>query len=301
MDGKYDILSRHSISMILITGSSGQVGSYLVEELENSIGLDKRESKYTKIVHDLVKNPDKVLKNYEIDKIVHCAAQVSVKKSIENPEYDARNNIMGAINLLEYARKRDVEKFIYISSAAVYGEPRYLPIDEEHPTEPKSPYGLSKLSGEKYSLLYSQLYGLNVVSIRPFNIFSPRQDPNNPYSGVISIFVNRAKRNLPLIIYGDGTQTRDFVNIEDVIQMVKLSLKKDVRGIYNCGTGRKISINELANIIKEISGKNIKIIYDKPREGDIRFSYASIEKARKIGYKPRTNIRKDLKRYFFEH
>ena len=285
--------------MILVTGSSGQVGSYLVEGIENSIGLDKRKSKYTKIIHNLVKNPEEILKNYEIDKIVHCAAQVSVVKSIENPEYDAINNIMGTINLLEYARKKDVEKFVYISSAAVYGEPKYLAVDEKHPTEPKSPYGLSKLTGENYSLLYSQLYGLNAVSIRPFNIFSPRQDPNNPYSGVISIFVNRAKRNQPLTIYGDGNQTRDFVNIEDVVQMVKLALQKDVRGIYNCGTGRETTVNELANMIREISGKNIQIIHEKGREGDIRFSYASIEKVRKIGYNPTTDLKEDLRRFFF--
>ncbi len=285
--------------MILITGSSGQLGSYLVESIPDSLGLDIRRSKYTKIVADIRDNLDYLLENYKINTIIHAAAQVSVVKSVEKPKQDADNNIIGTINLLDYARRYDVEHFIYISSAAVYGEPEYLPIDEEHPTNPKSPYGLSKLTGEKYSLLYGELYGLKVASIRPFNIFSPRQDPNSPYSGVISIFVHRAKEGLPLIIYGDGEQTRDFVNVQDVVQLVKIVMEKKATGIYNCGTGKETSINELANIIVELSGKDVEIVHSKPREGDIRRSYAEISRAKGIGYVPRTNLKEDLKNYFF--
>ncbi len=285
--------------MILITGSSGQLGSYLIESIPNSVGLDIRTSKFTKIVGDIRGDLDAILKDYEINVIIHAAAQVSIVKSVENPKNDANNNIIGTINLLEYARKNDVEQFIYISSAAVYGEPKYLPIDENHSTRPKSPYGLSKLTGERYSLLYSELYGLKVVSIRPFNIFSPRQDPNSPYSGVISIFVSRARKGLPLIIYGNGKQTRDFVNVQDVVQLVKLTLTKKAEGVYNCGTEKKTSINELARIIAELSGREIKIKHDKPREGDIRKSYAHISKAKEIGYEPKTNLKEDLKNYFF--
>ncbi len=285
--------------MLLITGSSGQLGSYLVEGIPNSIGIDLRPSKYTKIVGDIRGNLDKLLRNYEIDAIIHAAAQVSVVNSVEDPKFDADNNIIGTLNLLEYARKHDLEHFIYLSSAAIYGEPKYLPIDEEHPTEPKSPYGLSKLTGERYALLYSQLYGLKVTSIRPFNIFSARQDPNNPYSGVISIFVNRAKRGLPLIIYGDGEQTRDFVNVYDVVQLIKIVWEKGERGIYNCGTGKETSINELARIIVELSGKNLKIEHDKPREEDIRRSYANISRAKSIGYLPKTDLKEDIRRFFF--
>jgi len=285
--------------MILITGSSGQLGSYLVESIPDSLGLDIRRSKYTKIVADIRDNLDYLLENYKINTIIHAAAQVSVVKSVEKPKQDADNNIIGTINLLDYARRYDVEHFIYISSAAVYGEPEYLPIDEEHPTNPKSPYGLSKLTGEKYSLLYGELYGLKVASIRPFNIFSPRQDPNSPYSGVISIFVHRAKEGLPLIIYGDGEQTRDFVNVQDVVQLVKIVMEKKATGIYNCGTGKETSINELANIIVELSGKEVEIVHSKPREGDIRRSYAEISRAKGIGYVPSTNLKEDLKNYFF--
>lgn len=285
--------------MILVTGSSGQLGSYIIESIPDSIGLDIKPSRYTKIVFDLRKDPEEILKNYEISEIIHSAAQVSVVKSVESPIFDAHSNIMATLNLLEFARKYDLRQFIYISSAAVYGEPRYLPIDEEHPTEPKSPYGLSKLTGERYSLLYSSLYGLKVTSIRPFNIFSARQSPSSPYSGVITTFVNRAKKGLPLIIYGDGEQTRDFVNVYDVIQLIKLVMKRRATGIYNCGTGKETSINELAKLILELSGRDLKIIYDKPREGDIKRSYADISRALDIGYSPKTNLKEDLKRYFF--
>jgi UDP-glucose 4-epimerase len=285
--------------MLLITGSSGQLGSYLIESIPNSIGMDWRPSKYTKIVGDIRGNLDELLKDYDIDTIIHAAAQVSVVNSVEDPKFDANNNIIGTLNLLEYARKHDLEHFIYISSAAVYGEPKYLPIDEKHPTEPKSPYGLSKLTGERYAMLYSQLYELKFASIRPFNIFSARQDPNNPYSGVISIFVNRAKKGLPLIIYGDGEQTRDFVNVYDVVQLIKIVWKKGEEGIYNCGTGKETSINELAKIIVELSGKNLKIEHDKPREGDIKRSYADISRAKSIGYSPKTNLKEDIRRFFF--
>lgn len=285
--------------MILVTGSSGQLGSYLVEDIPDTVGLDIRRSSYTKIVADIRDNIDYLLEDYEINAIIHAAAQVSVVKSVENPKQDADSNILGTINLLDYARRHDVEHFVYISSAAVYGEPEYLPIDEKHPTKPKSPYGLSKLTGEKYSLLYAELYGLKVASIRPFNIFSPRQDPESPYSGVISIFVHRAKEGLPLIIYGDGEQTRDFVNVQDVVNLTKLVLEKRATGIYNCGTGEETSINTLAKIIVELSGKEGRIIHSEPREGDIRRSYADISQARQLGYKPSTNLKEDLKAYFF--
>ncbi len=285
--------------MILITGTSGQLGSYLIESIPNAVGMDIRPSRYTQHVWDIRNDLEIPLERYELAAIIHSAAQVSVVKSVEDPGHDANNNIMGTINLLEYARKHDIEQFIYISSAAIYGQPEHLPIDEEHPKNPESPYGLSKLTGERYALLYGKLYGIKVASIRPFNIFSPRQDPKNPYSGVISIFVERAKNGQPLIIDGDGTQTRDFVNVHDVVQLIKLVMNKKATGAYNCGTGKETSINALAEMIREISGKELEIKHGPPRAGDIKRSYASIEKAKKLGYVPRTNLKEDLRRFFF--
>ncbi|MDP2767935.1 MAG: NAD-dependent epimerase/dehydratase family protein, partial [Candidatus Methanoperedens sp.] len=189
------------------------------------------------------------------DIIIQTAAQINVKKSIEDPVYDADNNINGTLNLLEAARKSEVERFIYLSSAAVYGEPKKLPVDEDHPTNPHSPYGLSRLTGEKYAGLYYSLYGLPVVCLRPFNIFSPRQNPNSPYSGVITKFIVRVRNNQNPVILGDGNQTRDFVYIEDVAAAIfnAMENKKAVGNVFNIGTGKPTRIKELAKMIIKVS------------------------------------------------
>jgi UDP-glucose 4-epimerase len=211
---------------ILITGGLGQVGSYLGEQLSetneitildnfsNSLSNMKFPSNI-KIIKGDICNP-KIVNELasKANTIIHTAAQTSINKSIEDPTYDADNNINGTLNLLEAARRSDIERFIYISSAAVYGDPITLPINEEHPTNPLSPYGLSKLTGEKYTMLYYNLYGLPTVCLRPFNIFSPRQNPNSPYSGVITRFIERIRNDRNPVIFGDGNQTRDFVYIQ---------------------------------------------------------------------------------------
>lgn len=243
---------------ILLTGGLGQVGSYAGERLSenneitiidnfsnslnnikfsSNIKIIKGDIRNQKIVNDLVG---------KADTIIHTAAQTSVNKSVEDPIYDADNNVNGTLNLLEAARKSDIERFVYISSAAVYGDPITLPINEEHPTNPLSPYGLSKLTGERYAMLYHSLYGLPVVCLRPFNIFSPRQNPGSPYSGVITKFIERIKYNKNPVIFGDGNQTRDFVYIEDVVDVIfnTLENKKAVGNVFNIGTGKPTKVKE---------------------------------------------------------
>ncbi|MBU4374360.1 MAG: NAD-dependent epimerase/dehydratase family protein, partial [Euryarchaeota archaeon] len=245
---------------ILLTGGLGQVGSYLGERLSdsnevtiidnfsNSLNNIKLPSKI-KIIRGDIRN-QKVVNELvsEADAIIHTAAQTSVNKSIEDPVYDADNNINGTLNFLEAARKSDIERFIYISSAAVYGDPITLPVNEEHPTNPLSPYGLSKLTSEKYTRLYYNLYGLPTVCLRPFNIFSPRQNPESPYSGVITKFIERIRNDQNPIIFGDGNQTRDFVYIEDVAAAIfnTVENKKAVGDVFNIGTGKPTRIKELA-------------------------------------------------------
>jgi len=245
------------------------------------------------------------LRNYEfvreivrdIDAVIHLAAQVSVENSWNDPVYDAENNIIATINLLKVCSEHGVDRFVYISSAAVYGNPRYVPIDEEHPKNPISPYGVSKLAGEYYCRVFSDK--IHTVIIRPFNVFSARMNPNNPYSGVIAKFIYRAKQGLPPIIYGDGKQTRDFVHVKDVVDFMEIALKRGENGeAYNVGTGREISILELARIIMDIAGINDKPIFDRPRKGDIKRSCANISKAKKLGFVPKTNLRKDLEVIF---
>ncbi len=294
---------------ILVTGSAGQLGSYLVEALaaEHQVtGLDLRDTRWPVKRAEQVKGD---VGDYRLamklcrgrDAVIHTAAQVSVERSVSDPVMDARENILGTINMLEAATKSMVGQFIYISSAAVYGNPAKVPIGEDHPTRPLSPYGVSKLAGENYAFAFMETYGLGVTSIRPFNIYSPRQDPASPYSGVISRFVDRAKAGEGLTVFGDGAQTRDFIAAEDVVRMVGLCLgnKKAMGRAFNCGTGKATSVNELAKTVAKLSGKKLGIEHAEERKGDIKHSLADISGAKKVlGFRPGTKLKDGLSRFF---
>lgn len=296
---------------ILITGGLGQVGSYLTEELskekKNQLTiLDNFSSKIKDfaapddvivVEGDIL---DKELVNKLVSKndiIIHTAAQVSVINSIEDPINDAQNNILGTLNLLDASRRKNIKKFIYFSSAAVYGNPEYLPINEDHPTNPMSPYGLSKLTGEKYGMIFHSLFGLPFVCLRPFNIYSPRQNPGSPYSGVISKFIEREKLDKPPIIFGEGSQTRDFVSVQDVVSMVIKCIEYNsaVGEVFNVGTGIDTSVKKLARLCSDKEPE-----YQAANSGDIRNSYADISKARKIlGYNSKYRLEDGLKDLMF--
>lgn len=294
---------------ILITGGLGQVGSYIAENLmENNevVLLDNMSSFTWKKVPSDIEVIKKDVLDVDImdivdgcDVVIHLAAQISVGKSMENPIFDAQNNLIGTLNMLESARYADVNRFIYFSSAAVYGNTEYLPVDELHPLNPLSPYGASKLSGEIYCKMYHRQFGLPVVCLRPFNIYSPRQDSSNPYSGVISIFIEKVKNNEYLPIFGSGSQTRDFVSVHDVVDMVLLAMEQDsaIGGVFNVGTGQKISVQKLAEMILNIYDNGGGIEYLPSRMGDIMDSYADISKAKSIGYVPKISIEKGLRKF----
>ena len=234
----------------------------------------------------------------DADWIIHTAAQVSVERSVTDPIFDARNNVLGTVSLLWNAFKFDAQKFLYISSAAIFGDPIRVPIDESHPTDPMSPYGASKLCGEKYVRAFAVAYGISAVILRPFNIYSPRADPESPYSGVITKFVQRAKKREALVIEGDGSQTRDFVHVSDVVRMIDMAFKKSasIGGTFNCGTGIGHSISELAEQIISLSGGDIPVEHAPPRIGDIRHSRADISLAeRLLGYFPKKDLSEGLK------
>ena len=205
---------------------------------------------------------------------------------------------MGTLNLLNAARNADIKRFVYFSSAAVYGDTVHLPVDENHPQDPMSPYGVSKLSGEKYALAFNKVYGLPTTAIRPFNVYSPRQDPSNPYSGVISKFIDNVSKGQPPVIFGDGTATRDFVSVHDVVDMVMLMLEKDeaVGKVFNCGTGKPTRIDELAQIVIDLYGNDrLKPELQPERPGDIKDSYADISLAKKVlGYEPKVSLKDGL-------
>ena len=292
---------------IVVTGSSGQVGSYLVEHFAKDhevVGMDNRPcpypeaAKHTKSA-DIAKEKDlsRFLKGS--DWVVHCAAQVSVERSMKDPLFDADVNVMGTVNLLWNSFKHDARNFLYISSAAIYGDPIRVPLDEDHPTNPLSPYGISKLCAEKYVMAFANAYGLSVCSVRPFNIYSTRADPHSPYSGVVTKFISWAKEGKPLLVEGDGNQTRDFIHISDVVRMVDLAIKKpkDSMGrIFNCGTGKGSTINELAELVRSLSEKKVDIKHIAPRQGDIRYSHADIGSAQSIlGYAPKIPLQVGIK------
>jgi UDP-glucose 4-epimerase len=233
-----------------------------------------------------------------VDTVFHLAASVSVSRSVEEPCFDAENNILGSLRVLEACRKYDVRRVVFSSSAAIYGDPIRLPIDEGHPREPVSPYGLSKLAGESYARLYHQLYGLGAVSLRYFNVYGPRQDPESPYAGVISIFVHRLLEGLPLVVDGDGLQARDFVSVKDVVQanLLAASGGEEIPGrTFNVGTGTSTTIAQLA---QTIVGEEGQISHGPPRPGDVRESVADLTLSRgTLGYQPRIPLEDGIRQF----
>ncbi|WP_135610715.1 GDP-mannose 4,6-dehydratase [Methanococcoides sp. AM1] len=293
---------------ILITGGLGQVGSYLVDRFhENNevVVLDNHSSTTREDVPenvevvkiDIQDDVSDLVKNSDI--LIHTAAQISVARSMQEPFFDAQNNVMGTLNLLEAARNADLERFVYFSSAAVYGNPIEMPISEGHPQDPLSPYGASKLAAEKYCLMYNKAYGLPTTCIRPFNIYSPRQDPSNPYSGVISKFMERVRNSQNPMAFGDGMQTRDFISVHDIVNMVELVIDKEeaVGEVFNAATGKSTTINDLASIIIEIFGEDVDIEHKEPLAGDIRHSVADISKAKELGFVPKVALKQGLEEF----
>jgi len=292
---------------ILITGGLGQVGSYLVDALHEKAKITVLDN-YSSTTREAVPPEVNVIKGdvkdrmaadlvNQNDVVIHTAAQISVTASMKDPLFDAQNNVFGTLNLLEAARRSSISKFIYISSAAVYGDPINVPITESHPQDPLSPYGVSKLSGEKYCMMYNKAFGLPSCCIRPFNIYSPRQDPGNPYSGVISRFIEKARAGQSPVIFGDGTQTRDFISVHDIVDIIKLLLEKeDANGhVFNAGTGNSITVSELANMVLETFDVDVPVRYMPERPGDIKYSCSDISKARKIlGFEPKVSLREGL-------
>jgi len=228
----------------------------------------------------------------KVDHIVHLAAQVSVVHSVANPLVDMQVNYGGTLHVLEYARATGVKKVTFASSAAVYGDVDTLPVSEDARCQPVSPYGIDKLASELALDYYANVHGVAATWLRFFNVFGPRQDPTSPYSGVISIFADRARSGAPLTIFGDGSQTRDFVYVGDVVRSLAAALREgNSRVVANVGRGGEISVLELARSIVELCGKRSKIEHAPPRQGEILRSRANVDRLRdRLGVVAETNL-----------
>lgn len=298
---------------VLVTGGAGFIGSHVVDSLvdcgygvrvidnlstgkQSNIEGHLRRGRVDFVKGD-VKDAEFVRKCVrDVEAVVHLAAITSVPFSFENPNLTFDTNVAGTLNLLISCAEEKVRKFVLISSCAVYGEPMYLPVDEKHLTSPISPYAESKLVAEDFCVGFHEKQLLKSVVLRLFNVYGPRQGFND-YSGVITRFVERTKQLLPLVVYGDGSQTRDFVYVSDVVEVVLRSLEsKDADGeVFNIGSGKPTSVLELAEEVLEFTGVNSEILYDKPKPGDIKHSYADISKAKKLlEYRPTLSLRQGL-------
>ena len=278
---------------ITVTGGAGFIGSHLVDRLiEDGHTVQVIDNLYTgnkEFVHSKaqfveldIRDPKlySVLEEFRPDYIFHEAAQTEVSTSMSDPMLDCDINLMGLINLLNAAVKLDVKKFLMPSSAAVYGNLDTLPLNENMIGNPSSFYGLTKLTTEHYLRIYHEAFGLPYICYRYSNVFGPRQG-NGGEGGVISIFAKAIVQGSPIIIYGDGKQTRDFIYVDDVVEANILGMQHQVTGIYNVSTGISSSVNLLVDEFRNISGKDIEVVYDKPRLGDIRDSVLATDKSEK--------------------
>jgi len=287
----------------LVTGGAGFIGSHIAEKLVEkgevavfdnmSIGKEYNVPSGCKIIRGDIRNKDEINKAmHGVDIVFHNAAFVSIRGSFERIFEDIEVNCIGTVNVLNAAIKSGVKKIIFASSMAVYGEPQNIKVKETDTTVPISPYGLSKLRGEMYCKMFSEKYGIDYAILRYFNTYGTRQTPS-PYVGVMTTFINQALEKKPITIFDDGKQTRDFVWVNDVADANMLAAFPKNSGIYNVGSGKETSINDLADKIIEILGGK-KIFLAKP-EGEIGRICADITKAKEnINFKPQGDVIKKI-------
>jgi UDP-glucose 4-epimerase len=295
---------------VVVTGGMGFIGSHLAEKLleDNEVTIIDNEStgKIENIRHLLDHKNLTVIKGSIVDLnlteifkdkdyVFHLAAIPSVPRSVKDPFSSNNSNVTGTLNVLIAAKDAGIKKVIFSSSSSVYGDTPTLPKREDMPINPMSPYAITKATGEMYCGVFQDLYGLPTVSLRYFNVFGPRQDPNSQYAAVIPKFITAILNDESPVIYGDGEQSRDFTFVKNVVDANILSCESKKTGIFNIACGRRITINQLADYINEILGKEIKSIHAEPRPGDIKHSLADISKAKEFGYNPIDDFKNELK------
>lgn len=297
---------------MLVTGGAGFIGSHSVEALlaagaevvvldnfstGKRANLPARDARLTVLEGDIRDRAAVARAIAGATHVLHLAAQVSVRASVEDPSDSCAQNVLGFVNVLDAARRAGARRVVYASSAAVYGTPRELPLTEASPTAPISPYGLEKLVDEQYAALFASLHGLSTLGLRYFNVYGPRQDPRSQYAGVISRFADAIAAGSPLTIFGDGGQTRDFVFVADVARVNVAALGSDATGIANVGTGRSVTLLELVAALERAAGRAAKRRFAAAVPGDIRHSAMRPERIEEIaGAQAPTDLERGLAR-----
>lgn len=293
---------------VAVTGGLGFIGSHLVEELcpDNEVVIVDNEStgsikninhlEFDNISLDLGDITEIDLeKSFEgCDYVFHHAAMASVPASVADPLKCDLINVTGTLKVLMGARDSGVKKVVFASSAAVYGDSTQFPLSENTPLKFISPYALSKATGETYCQLFSDIYQLPTVSLRYFNVFGPRQDPNSQYASVIPHFVSSMLKNEPPVIFGDGLQSRDFIYVKQIVEANLKACQSTETGSFNVATGKSTTINQLVEIINQSMGKDIAPVYEDPRPGDVKHSLAEVSKAKSLGFEPSNNFLDEL-------
>ncbi|MGH7885545.1 MAG: NAD-dependent epimerase/dehydratase family protein [Thermodesulfobacteriota bacterium] len=293
---------------ILVTGGAGFIGSWVSSEyLKDGHNVVIVDNLYSGIKENVPEEADfiecdiknrsdleEIFRKFKPEIVNHHASQINVRDSVERPAFDAETNIIGSINILELSVKYNVERFIFSSTGgAIYGEPENVPVSENTVQSPLSPYGVSKLSVENYIKYYNRIYSLNYVILRYSNVYGQRQNPHGE-AGVVAIFCTNILNKKPCIVFGGGLQTRDYVHVADVAAANLLSLKSK-SGIYNIGTSIETSVNDIISSLKNITGNDFTIIYEKERPGEVnRISLKNDFAKENLGWSPEFNFEKGL-------
>jgi UDP-glucose 4-epimerase len=293
---------------VLVTGGAGFIGSHIVEYFQGQAEvrvLDNLRSGFKHNLaafrHELIEasilDRDAVRKAVQgVDFVFHLAALISVPESMAKPIECNEINTLGTLILLEEAAKAGVRKLVLSTSAAIYGDNPVVPKTETMLAEPKSPYAITKLDGEFYCKLFADEGGLPTACLRYFNVFGPRQDPKSQYAAAVPIFIDRAVKNLPITIYGDGQQTRDFIYVKDIVAAnVFFAMRSDATGVFNVAYGQQTTIKELAQKIVALTGSTSELAHASERAGDVRHSLAAIDKLRAAGFTSTSTLADGLK------
>jgi UDP-glucose 4-epimerase len=301
------------MSKVIVTGGAGFIGSHIAQELAGRdyqvIIIDNLSTgrlsniepvlgmKNIVFVRGSIVNLPLLRKLFSgVDYVFHQAAVPSVPRSIKNPRASHVANTTGTLNVLLAARDNGVKKVVFASSSSVYGDTPTLPKVEDMTPNPESPYAVSKLAAEYYCQVFQKIYGLNTVCLRYFNVYGPRQDPNSPYAAVIPLFINSVMAGKSPVIFGNGEQSRDFTFVRDVVEANILAAEGTATGVFNIGSGVRVTINHLAELVIRLVGDNtIKPMYRDARPGDILHSLADITRAGTFGYRPKYSLEEGLR------